>query len=337
MPIKLIPPRAGFSPYYYGRGSHLGTSVDRSTRCTRAPLAKRIIKAWEREIERDLLAPKPIMQTEIAPTFLAAVLTYRNSGRDDPNLVQLLAELQETPLDKINQTLVDATAAKLFPDASDATRNRCVYTPISAVLRHVGRVVLIKRPKGATGQRLSEWLEPEQAFALLDAADKIDPEFCTLCTLLLYTGCRLGEALGLTCDDVKLADGEAFVHKTKTGTPRRMFLPSAVVAALANHPRGLERGEQRVFRFSKSGRLYLLLVTAAARAEVTLPERQAFHLFRHTWATWMRRFAGADIDTLLSTRAWDSRGSAQRYMHSVLTEESRRAEMLPTRGRASRS
>ena len=47
-----IAPRKGFSPYYYGRGTYLGQFVNRSTGVDRAAIAKRVIKEWEREIER---------------------------------------------------------------------------------------------------------------------------------------------------------------------------------------------------------------------------------------------------------------------------------------------
>ena len=47
----------------------------------------------------------------------------------------------------------------------------------------------------------------------------------------------------------------------------------------------------------------------------------------------MRRFAGADIDTLVGTGAWKSRQAASRYMHMVVSEEAKRAELLPAPAR----
>jgi integrase len=106
-----------------------------------------------------------------------------------------------------------------------------------------------------------------------------------------------------------------------------------VVAALANLARGIERPGQRVFRFHKGGHIYSLLTAAAARAEITLPERQAFHLFCHTYATWMRRYGGLDTRGLVATQRWKDRKSADRYEHVVVSEEARKALLLPVAGR----
>jgi integrase len=81
----------------------------------------------------------------------------------------------------------------------------------------------------------------------------------------------------------------------------------------------------RVFRFAKSGHLYSLLKAAAFKAGVDLPERSAFHIFRHTYATWMRREAGLDTKGLVATGAWRDRKSADRYEHMVVSEEARKA------------
>jgi integrase len=251
------------------------------------------------------------------------------AGGERIYIAKLIAHLGEVPLDEIDQAVVDGTAATLYPSASNATRNRQVYTPISAILRHAKVALQLERPKDAQGQQLTDWLTEDEAFALLREAANLDQEFAALCTFLLYTGCRLSEALKMQCKDVNLAANECFCGKTKNGEPRRVFLPMTLVARLSNHPRGLDRKDERVFRFTKGKHVYKLLRKAAANAGVTLPRRCAFHLFRHTYATWMRRHAGADVDTLVGTGAWKSRQAASRYMHMVTSEEAKRAALLP--------
>jgi hypothetical protein len=44
----------------------------------------------------------------------------------------------------------------------------------------------------------------------------------------------------------------------------------------------------------------------------------------------MRRYAGLDTKGLVATGAWKDRKSADRYEHVVVSEEARRAELLPT-------
>jgi integrase len=189
-------------------------------------------------------------------------------------------------------------------------------------------------------------LWPEQAFRLFTAATTLDPELGILLQFLCYTGCRVGEALSLACNDVRLAESFAFVRTSKNGDPRAVFLPPELVGALANHPRGLDRKEARVFRFHQGGALRWLLNAAKMTAcglekprrvkkgkTPRLPEHElewvTFHTFCHTWATWMRRYGGLDTKGLVGTGRWRDEQSASRYQHVVVSEESRRAELLP--------
>jgi len=68
---------------------------------------------------------------------------------------------------------------------------------------------------------------------------------------------------------------------------------------------------------------------AADAAGVNLPDREAFHIFRHTYGSWMRRYAGSDTKGLVATGAWKSEQSASRYAHTVASEESQKSAMLP--------
>jgi integrase len=166
----------------------------------------------------------------------------------------------------------------------------------------------MRRPKGAQGRQLTGWLTEEQAFALLAAAIELDMEFGVLCTVLLYTGCRLSEPLKVRCTDVNLAGSEMFVPTTKNGDPRRVFLPATAMTALVNHPRGLGRGTDRIFRFTKSGALYGML-RQPPRTLVLLcrPARRSTFFVTHT----PLGFAVTPTPILipLSRRAVGNRGS----------------------------
>ena len=93
------------------------------------------------------------------------------------------------------------------------------------------------------------------------------------------------------CERIELQCEFAYVGDTKTDEPRAVYLPPVVVAALANHPRGLDRAGQ-LFRFHDGGRLRDMLKSACDRAGVALPRRTAFHVFRHNYATWVRLYGG---------------------------------------------
>jgi integrase len=321
MPLKIVPPRAGKSPHYTIRGTYLGRSVNRSSGSGKRAVAQQVLKKIERDIESGCFSQKG------EPTFASAAAAYMKAGGERTYLKKLLEHFGDTPLSQIDQAAIDGAAVAVYPSAGPATRNRQIYTPISAVLRHTGHRLDLRRPRGSAGNRATAWLWPEQVEAIVAEAERLDRSFAALLIVLCYTGLRLSEALGLTWNDVRLQDGYAYIPTTKSDDPRAVFLPPVAVAALGNLPRGVR---PFVFGFRKSGHLYSLLRVAAFRASVELPERSAFHIFRHTYATWMRRYAGADSQSLIATGAWKDRKSVERYAHTVVTEESQRAALLPT-------
>jgi len=145
----------------------------------------------------------------------------------------------------------------------------------------VGVATVIKRPAGAQSKPRTTWLQPEEAFALLEAAKAIDVRFGALLTFLLYCGPRLSEAIRLEWADVDFECSTALLRDTKNGEPLTVRMPAQVVAALANLPRG-----KRVFATSKCGRIYTWFAEAEKAAGLALPRRTAFHVLRHTHATW---------------------------------------------------
>lgn len=327
MPLKLVPPRPGKTPYWSIRGHHLGTYLDRSTKTAERATAARFLKAWREDIERGALARPG------EPTFLDAAVSYIAATGNEAFLQPATEHLGRKTLREINQQVIDEAAIALYPTATPQTRNRQLYTPVSAVLKHAGIDWKIRRPKGWRGSKRTDWMQPEQAFRLIAAARAFDREFEIFLILLLYTGLRLSEATGLTTDRLNLQEAFAYIPRTKNDQPRAVFLPPVVVAALASHPRGLDRRHkdgrgQKVFRFIKSGRLYTLMGKAKKGGGADLAF-VTFHIIRHTWATWMRRYGGLDLHGLVSTEAWSDPASAARYAHVVASEESRKAALLP--------
>ena len=322
MPLKLIPPRPGKSPNFTIRGTYLGASVNKTAGTPDKAFAKKILKNIKAEIERGVFCRPG------APTFASAALKYIDAGGEERFVLKLAEHFGEMPLVGVNQASIDDAALVLYPRACTATRNRQVYSPISAILKSAGVAEPLKRPKGGRGAQRLFFLTPEQAGRLLGAAEAHDVEFGLFLAFLLYTGCRLSEALSVELANVNLNEAWAYVPGTKNGAPRLVHMPPVLVSALAGHPRGLER-PGRLFRFGKCGRLYTWLNDVAESASVTIPPRVAFHAFRHTWGAWMRRYAGLDTTGLVETGAWRSRQAAAVYEHAVQSEEARRADVLP--------
>lgn len=334
MPLKLIPPRPGKTPNFSVRGTYQNKYIDRTTGTPVKAVAQKILLKWKGEIERGSYA------VSSGPTFQVAAEAYIKAGgearfigeydADTRKWTGLMGHFGDMQLSDIGQEAIDNAAIKLYPNASPATRNRQVHTVVSAILKQAKVEGAIKRPKGSAGNKRTSWLTPKQAFAFFKAADARDLEFGIFVRTITYTGMRLGEALNMEVNRVELENAFAYVAETKNEDPRALHLPPVIVAALANHPRGMDRKGEDVFRFGKNGRLYVWLKEACKTAGVYLPPRTGFHILRHTWATWMRRHGGLDTRGLLGTGAWKDEKSVQRYTHVVASEESMKANLLPT-------
>ena len=135
------------------------------------------------------------------------VTTAKAESRDPVSYTHLILQhFKEQPLREIDQAAIDTAATTLFPDATAATRNREVYTPVSAVLKHAGLDFKIRRPKGWRGRIIRRWLWPEQAWRVVDAAYALDGELGLLCVMLLFGGLRISEQLAMTCDDIRIQE-----------------------------------------------------------------------------------------------------------------------------------
>jgi integrase len=334
MPLKISATRHSDSKNLFIRGTYLGVKVDQSSGTDKPSVAKTVLKRLEREIEQgEFHKVKPQ-----SPTFLEACIGYLQAGRRKRYVAKLIKYFGETPLDEIDQAAIDAAAAALHPNAGNGTRNAAVYTPMSAILHHAGIDIKLRRPKGAKGRVVTNWLRPEDADAIIVAGDKIDPEFGVLLRALLYCGLRLGGVLAWQWSDLNLDEGAAWTRREKDGIHSDAKLRSDLVTALrALRPK---EGQGRVFRFK-----HLLTRAKLAALGLPCPVRRPtgwqppdnrlswvnFHSFRHTFATWMRR-AGADVQGLVATGNWRDPRSAARYAHAVVHEEWQRVELLPKVG-----
>jgi integrase len=143
-----------------------------------------------------------------------------------------------------------------------------VYTPVSAILHHAGVDLKLRRPKGAKGRVVTDWLRTEDADAIVGAAEQVGAEFGTLLRALLYTGLRLGEVLAWEWSNLNLDERAAWTRREKNGIESDVKLRPDLVAALQLLRPAEGRG--RVFRLHQGGHLKHLL-TRAKMAALGLP------------------------------------------------------------------
>ena len=354
MPLTLVPPKAGRTPNYHIRGTYLGVAVNRSAKTPVKDIARRLKKQLEEAIEQGIYNPDRTGEDEPI-TFLAAAVAYMKAGGQRDFLGLIIEHIgpfsiRDKAIERITQTDIDNLAGDLYPNASAPTRNRQVYTPIAAVLHRAGDQRKFKRPKGWRGSRAISKLEPDDAFALLAAADELDREFGLLCCMLLYTGRRIGETLKAKLGDLNLDRSVLYLRETKNGDAVEVHLPPIVVQKFrlmtsrpfregssgrsqidAGVPFLQRDPSRRIFRFNYGSYLRGLLREAMEKGNLRFPRRQrGFHLFCHTYGTWMHRYGNLDTYALARTNRWKDPRSADVYVHTEVGSEARMADILPT-------
>jgi integrase len=237
MPLKLV--RGPRSPHWIIRGTLRGIRLEESTGADEQKAAEEIRAKREAEI-----LAESVYGRRAAGTFASAAMGYLENGGSTRFLDPVIRHFGTTSLAQIDQDVIDRGARKLYSDASDATRNWQLYTPVSAVMTHAAkrgwcsRLILERRrqPEGRT-----RWLKLDAANRLIDACNK---RLRPLVISLFCTGGRAGEALWLDWSNVDLARAHVTFPKTKNGNARGMPLDSSAVYALAN----LKHRDGEVFR-----------------------------------------------------------------------------------------
>lgn len=335
MPIRLV--RRPKSPYWIMRGTVRGIRVEESTGVANKKIAEEIRAKRESEI-----ITQSVHGRAATATFAQAALSYLENGGNKRFLDEVLDHFGTIPLAKIDLDAIERGARKVYPNVSDATRNRQFFTPVSAVLRHAATrkmcsPLIIERPKKPPGR--IRWIAPEEAELLILACnDWLRP----LIVFLLYTGARIGEALWLDWRDIDLNRGHVIFpvdpsegRRTKNNEPRGVPLHPRVRAALANLPHrkgavfrrpdgmpyakhsGEPRGASDGIRKAFSG--------ACRRAGI---RDFTVHDCRHTWATW-HYAQNRDVLALQRLGGWKTLAMVTRYAHVNVGELAHTIETLP--------
>lgn len=333
MPLKVIKGRHG-SPNYYLRGSVRGFYVDESTGTDKKREAEEIRAKREAE-----LLEQSIHGVRAVATFARAAANYLERGGERRYLEPILQHFGMKRLSEIDQASIDACAVKLKPRAANSTVNRQIYTPVSAVLKHAHERnmcdrVIVKRPKQPKGK--TRWLSLLEAEKLI--AD-CSPHLAPLVIFLLYTGCRIREALYLEWAEIDLERSHVSICKTdlrgtKNGEDRGIPLHSQAAFALSR----IKGRDGIVFR-RPDGQPYMLKDTLDGGGQIKTAFKAACrraglrgvtpHTLRHTWASWYYRETH-DLDSLMKLGGWKSLTMVMRYTHMNANENVQKINALPS-------
>jgi integrase len=310
MPLKLA--RRHGSPFWYIRGTVRGQPVDESTGVTDREQAEafRAKKEWS-------IITREIGGDRAVATFLEAAVAYMESGGERRFIKPLVDYFKATPLSRIGQAEVEAAARKLYPGLAPSTVNRKVFTPVSAILMHAAKRKLCDKPAFERPQQPRgrvRWITFDEADRLIAHCA---PHLAPLVTFMLFTGCRIGEALALDWRDVDLSRAHAAFLDTKNGDRRGTPLHPRALAALANlsHRTGhvFRRPDKQPYAPKDDGGGHIKTAFKAACRRSGI-ENFHPHDCRHTWATW-HYSANRDLAALMALGGWKTVSMVLRYAH----------------------
>jgi integrase len=149
-------------------------------------------------------------------------------------------------------------------------------------------------------------------------------------TVLLHTGFRRGEFLGLRWQDVDLKGGVLTIPKAKNGESRHVPLTSTVRTILSRRTRPLD-GSALVFPNSEGHRdLRWAKKTVPAALRAAQIEDFRFHDLRHTFAS-RPAMEGVDLMTMRELMGRKSMAMTLRYSHLSPGHRRTAIERLVTR------
>lgn len=252
--------------------------------------------------------PAPSIEpTFCVKSFAEAAASYIEHGGEEKYLVDILPHLRDVPLSGIYPFDMRQLADKLYPSHSNATKNRCVLTPIRAVCYHGydrgwGPPVRIKAFKMERAKR-KEPASPAWIWTFTRQCDKDElPHLAALVLFMSITGARVSEAIALCWSEVDLARRTALLLKTKTGRNSIRHMSERLVSRLGALRVGAGE-DDRVFGYRNRHSVNDRIRAVCERAEITY--KPSHTCGRHAYAT-NTLAMGADIKSTMEAGGWRS-------------------------------
>jgi len=162
-------------------------------------------------------------------------------------------------------------------------------------------------------------LTQEQEIILLDAWRQI-PEAkhaARILEIALYSGMRLSEVRLLEKDrvDLKAKFPSIYVHRTKSGKPKRIIMNETLTEILKEAIKDSPKDSKYVFVNPKTGKPYTSIKTTFKKAVKRAGlENFKFHHTRHSFASRMLE-SGVPEVTIMELGGWKTRNMINRYAH----------------------
>lgn len=347
MAYKLFPPgtrrrRNGkFNTSYIARGTVAGERFEVVTHQTTREAAAAWTDRFVVGLRGSSAAPEIVSFAYAASAYKAFKQPRR---QDEANIDRLIAYFRPKDVGKDVRQIVGATlitaAHDLLPGRSNATKNRDVITPASAILHyaheqkwcedahHRRLAVSRKSPRRpasddavakviAACDLSGTYMPQRNAYLKGPRQDRRAPHKRLLLAMLYETGLRVSDLLRLTDEDLDLPNGQMVAGSSKTDDAAWIGMSAELVALAASTPR---MSEGRLFPWLYRQGVYKWLRPLVRRLGVTYTP----HLSRHAMATELRK-AGKDRKQIAERGIWRDERSVDRYIHHRAVEAPERS------------
>ena len=237
--------------------------------------------------------------------FQHAAESYIQHGGETRYIEPVVGYLGNRPIEAIAPFDVRHMASELYPNASNATRNRQAVTPARAVLNHAYdrgwchlmriRNFKVDRAKPRVPAS-SVWMF---AFLRQCEADRL-LHLAAIALFMHQTGARVSEAVRLCWPEVDLVRRTATLLRTKTSTHSVRHLTNEMVARISALPGNTSRP---VFGYTSRHSVNERMRVVCSRANITYKSPHV--VGRHSFAT-NALAGGIDIKSAMIAGDWKS-------------------------------
>jgi integrase len=244
-------------------------------------------------------------------TFSQAALLYRGAGKPTRFLEKIEDHWKDTLVKDIKPGSIRQMAMTMYPNATNATRNRQAIVPCQAVINFAAESELcpfirVKRFK------VEKKIKPPFTLEWVNAFCKhANPYLGALVLFMFSTGARISEALAVHWEHVNLQERTILIPKSKIAEQRIVNLPPRVLAAVANLTKVPNRS---VFWYRTRGSMRNQWLKTVKRAGI---KTMMAHSGRHGFATAALR-NGVDPKTAAQLGGWKNmRLFMETYAHAI--------------------
>ncbi|TCR01044.1 site-specific integrase [Neorhizobium sp. JUb45] len=249
----------------------------------------------------------PATENRIARSFAETAKSYMEHGGERKYLQNILPHLGDRLLTEIFPFDVRQLADELYPTQTNATKNRCVVTPVRAVVYHgydrgwgpSTRIKNFKQERPRRKKAASQaWLD---AFARQCGKDRL-PHLAALILFMSQTGARVSEAVALKWREVDLAGRTVLLVKTKTDQNSIRFLTDQLISRLYELSRDADPDEL-VFRYKNRHSVNERISAVCKRSGISY--KPSHTCGRHAFAN-NTLAMGVDVKSVMDAGGWRS-------------------------------